>query len=151
MGGGKVPPSPTGECDSALDPVPRGTHGRSLGDLFSIQVQRPMYCIKGSQVVVMVGGLPTVLSPGYKLRASLVCRIRPYDQVHDGPFGRAGVGLQLLSVQYESGVTITVGSRLKAPGSRPTVLQEDVAQGSPSQRQRETRGLDKNRCVLEGR
>ena len=35
----------------------------------------------------------------------------------------------MLSVQYESGVTITVGSRLKAQGSRPTVLQEDVAQG----------------------
>ena len=33
------------------------------GTFFGIQVQRPMYCTKGSQVVVMVGGLPTVLSP----------------------------------------------------------------------------------------
>ena len=62
-----------------------------------------------------------------KLRPSLVCRPGPYDQVHEGPLAGPGSGYQSF-LQYESGVTITLGSR--AQGSRPTVLQQDVAQDS---------------------
>ena len=105
----------------------------------------------------MVGRWGTFLAFRYhcplycKMRPPIVCRPGPYDQVHDGPLAGRGCVAFVPTVRVRS-----QGDKhrwLKAQGIRleTTVLQEDVAQGSPSQRQRETRGLDKNKCVLEGR